>query len=57
MVSEIADVYRKRLSSLSWFMTCLNEQIAHAANKEDKCTGHFWGRFFAPAKSAYIISM
>jgi hypothetical protein len=57
MVSEIADVYRKRLSSLSWFMTCLNEQIAHAANKEDKCTGHFWGRFFAPAKPAYIISM
>jgi hypothetical protein len=57
MVSEIADVYRKRLSSLSWFMKCLNEPIARAANKEDKCTGHFWDRFFAPAKPAYITSM
>jgi hypothetical protein len=57
MVSEIADVYRKRLSSLSSFMTCLNEPIARAANKEDKCTGHFWDRFFAPAKPAYITSM
>jgi REP element-mobilizing transposase RayT len=57
MVSEIADVYRKRLSSLSWFMTCLNEPIARAANKEDKCTGHFWDRFFAPVKPAYITSV
>ena len=37
--------YRKRLNDLSWFMKALNEPIARKANKEDGCTGHFWGGF------------
>jgi REP element-mobilizing transposase RayT len=53
IVTEMAEIYRKRLSSLSWFMKCLNEPIARAANKEDKCTGHFWESRF---KSQALLS-
>ena len=47
---ELLERRRNRLSSLSWFMKCLNEFIAREANKEDHCTGAFWeGRFKSQA--------
>ena len=38
----LIDTWRSRLFDISWFMKVLNENIARRANKEDKCTGHFW---------------
>ena len=49
-VHSLAEIYRKRLYDISWFMRLLNEHIARRANKEDECTGHFWeGRFKSQA--------
>ncbi|HKJ53936.1 MAG TPA: transposase [Gammaproteobacteria bacterium] len=60
-VSDIVSVWRKRLASISWFMRCLNQPIAHQANKEDGCTGKFWeSRFNSQAlksEEALLSSM
>ena len=49
-LGDIVNVWRTKLSSISWFMRCLNQPIARQANLEDGCTGKFWeSRFTSQA--------
>jgi REP element-mobilizing transposase RayT len=50
LAQEKLDELRKRLSSISWYMRCLNEAIAKRSNLEDGVEGRFWqGRFKSQA--------
>ena len=49
-VHRTVEIWRSRLISISWFMSCLNYHIALHANREDGCKGRFWeGRFKSQA--------
>ncbi len=49
-LQEYVQLWRTRLSDISWFMRVLNEKIAREANAEDACKGRFWeGRFKSQA--------
>lgn len=49
-VAQKVNLWRDRLSDISWFMRCLNEKIATWANAEDGSKGRFWeGRFKSQA--------
>jgi hypothetical protein len=42
VLQRFAELWRNRLTSISWFMGALNEHIARRANLEDEVTGKYW---------------
>lgn len=47
---ETIQLFKERLTDISWFMRCLNEHSARKANAEDHCSGRFWeGRYKSQA--------
>jgi hypothetical protein len=47
------DTARKRLRPLSWFMKNIKERLARRANRDDGCTGHFWGEHGRMPRAAW----
>lgn len=44
--AEQIEIIRKRIGSISWFMSALSEPIARRANIEDNVSGKFWENRF-----------
>ncbi len=53
-LNDKAEIWRERLTNVSWLMRTVNERIARQANAENQCTGRFRGRFL-PLQNRHTI--